>query len=79
MNNNITRPFPIINLGQPDNVDGVTWSTEMDDRLRKLLHRRRDLISEGQEIERQLRIIEREIMDRRWAAAEAAAENLLSA
>lgn len=74
MNNNITPPFPIINLGQPDNVDGVTWSTEMDDRLRKLLHRRRDLISEGQEIERQLRI-----MDRRWAAAEAAAENLLSA
>ena len=80
MNNN-KPPFPIINLNQPDNVDDVfPGDVMMTERLRKLLHRRRELMAEGQEIERELRVIEREIHDHRWSALEAAAEkDLLSA
>jgi hypothetical protein len=73
------KPGTIVNLSRPGAID--TGDTAMDDRILRLLRRRREIEAEQHELERELREISRELFERRNDAlfAEIESKNLLSA
>ena len=54
----------LINTSRPDSID--TGDVQMDKRILHVISRRRELIAEGQEMERKLCEINHELMERRF-------------